>query len=179
LLRRKPNAAAVGELFQREHEKVYGFREPETPIEITTVRLRVTGKIPPIRLPTVPSGEAAPAREPPGLPPRSTSRGAGLRPQRPRIRRPHSRAGHRRAGDGDGLVSDRLGRIRRPDRKFGARPGRRGQAIKAEPAKHDKEGGRPLEALPMSQGQPPHPWWGEGVRSRDRPSALSSCFSSP
>jgi hypothetical protein len=59
LLRRKPNAATIGELFHREHEKVYGFREPETPIEITTVRLRVTGKILPIRLPTVPSGEAA------------------------------------------------------------------------------------------------------------------------
>ncbi len=59
LLRRKPNAAAIGEFFHREHEKVYGFREPETPIEITTVRLRVTGRILPIRLPTVPSGEAA------------------------------------------------------------------------------------------------------------------------
>lgn len=59
MLRRKPNAAAIGELFHREHEKVYGFREPETPIEITSARLRVTGNIPPIRLPAVPSGEAA------------------------------------------------------------------------------------------------------------------------
>ena len=106
---------------------------------------------------------SAPARESPGLPPRSTSRGATLRPQRPRIRRPHKGAGHCRAGGDDGLGPARLGRVRRPDRKFGAWPGRRGQAIEAEPAKHDEEDGRPLEALPMSKGKPPHPWWGEGA----------------
>ena len=64
----------------------------------------------------------------------------------------------------------------RPSTKseFGARPGRRVQAIEAEPAKHDEEDGRPLEALPMSQGQPPHPGGVRGLRSRDQPSALSS-----
>ena len=46
---------------------------------------------------------SAPARESPGLPPRAISRGAGLRPQRSRIRRSHKGAGHRRAGGIDGL----------------------------------------------------------------------------
>ena len=62
-VRRKPKAASITELFHREHEKVYGFRESGTPIEITTVRLRITGKIPPIRLPTIPSGKRTRPRE--------------------------------------------------------------------------------------------------------------------
>ncbi|MEO8132611.1 MAG: hydantoinase/oxoprolinase family protein [Betaproteobacteria bacterium] len=50
-LRRRPAAAKLVELFHLEHEKIYGFRDLDSAIEITTERMRVTGRIPPIRLP--------------------------------------------------------------------------------------------------------------------------------
>ena len=63
-LRRRPAEAKLAELFHLEHEKIYGFRDLDSAIEITTERMRVTGKIPPIRLPDLgaaPRGGAAPA----------------------------------------------------------------------------------------------------------------------
>ena len=62
-LRRKPERAAISELFHREHEKVYGFRDNESDVEATTERLRVTGKIPPIELPKSKAGGGAKPRE--------------------------------------------------------------------------------------------------------------------
>ena len=55
-LRRAPDAAAITELFHREHERIYSFRDPESGIEITTLRLRATGRIPPIKLPEARAG---------------------------------------------------------------------------------------------------------------------------
>ncbi len=39
---------AVAELFHEAHERVYGFRDAQSPIEITTIRLGIIGKVPPI-----------------------------------------------------------------------------------------------------------------------------------
>jgi N-methylhydantoinase A len=51
--RLKPQPSAIVELFHREHERIYSFRDLESGIEVSTERVRVTGKIPPIRLPEV------------------------------------------------------------------------------------------------------------------------------
>jgi N-methylhydantoinase A len=60
-LRRAPDIATLTELFHIEHEKIYGFRDPDSSAEITTERIQVVGKIPPINLPDVAhNGEAAP-----------------------------------------------------------------------------------------------------------------------
>jgi N-methylhydantoinase A len=56
-LRRRPDAAALTELFHQAHEKIYSFRDPSSSVEITAERLRVVGEIPPIALPRL-SGEA-------------------------------------------------------------------------------------------------------------------------
>jgi N-methylhydantoinase A len=55
--------AAITELFHHEHEKIYGFRDPDSGAEITTLRLRIVGSIPPIALPRAEavSGKAPPA----------------------------------------------------------------------------------------------------------------------
>jgi N-methylhydantoinase A len=55
-LRRRPDAAAISELFHQAHEKIYSFRDPDSAVEITAERLRVVGTIPPIALPTVVAG---------------------------------------------------------------------------------------------------------------------------
>jgi N-methylhydantoinase A len=49
----------MSELFHCEHERVYAFRDTETPVEMTTVRLRVTGRMPQIRLPELGEDSAA------------------------------------------------------------------------------------------------------------------------
>jgi N-methylhydantoinase A len=43
----------LAELLHVEHARVYGFPDRESPVEIITVRVRVTGKVPSISLPTV------------------------------------------------------------------------------------------------------------------------------
>ena len=53
-LRRAPDAGALTEGLHRAHEKIYGFRDPDSGVEITTVRVRVIGQIPPISLPEAP-----------------------------------------------------------------------------------------------------------------------------
>jgi N-methylhydantoinase A len=55
-LRRRPDAAAISELFHQAHEKIYSFRDPDSPVEITAERLRVVGTIPPIDLPAIVAG---------------------------------------------------------------------------------------------------------------------------
>lgn len=47
------DAAAVVELFHREHEKTYGFRDLDSGIEITTLRVRAIGEVPPLALPSL------------------------------------------------------------------------------------------------------------------------------
>ncbi len=49
-LRQAPDAAALTELFHQTHEKIYSFRDPSSPVEITTERLRVVGELSPVSL---------------------------------------------------------------------------------------------------------------------------------
>lgn len=59
-LRDSLDAAALQELFHRAHERTYNFRDLDTHVEITTVRVRVVGKVPDIGLPkTTSSGGAS------------------------------------------------------------------------------------------------------------------------
>lgn len=50
-LRASLDLPELGELFHQAHERSYNFRDLETSIEITTVRLRVIGKVPELGLP--------------------------------------------------------------------------------------------------------------------------------
>lgn len=60
-LRQEPDLGAVTELFHREHERIYSFRDPESSVEVSTERVRVTGRIPPLELPSIPErGPAEP-----------------------------------------------------------------------------------------------------------------------
>jgi N-methylhydantoinase A len=56
----EPSGEEVAEAFHREHERVYGFRDPSASIEITTARLAVIGRIPRIEHPRLPRGLEAP-----------------------------------------------------------------------------------------------------------------------
>ena len=58
-LRRRPDTERISELFHREHEKIYDFRDLESDVEITTVRIRVIGRMPPISLPKIAAGRGA------------------------------------------------------------------------------------------------------------------------
>ena len=58
-LRAAPDLEAVTELFHREHERIYSFRDPESGVEVSTERVRVTGRIPPLDLPPAPEREPA------------------------------------------------------------------------------------------------------------------------
>ena len=59
-LRVEPVLDALTELFHREHERIYSFRDPESSVEVSTERLRVTGRIPPVEFPGLP--ERGPAK---------------------------------------------------------------------------------------------------------------------
>ena len=60
-LRAVPDLESITELFHREHERIYSFRDPASGVEVSTERLRVTGRIPPIGFPSVPErGPAEP-----------------------------------------------------------------------------------------------------------------------
>ncbi len=51
----------LAELFHDEHERLYGFREPATPVETATVRLAVIGRVPPVRLAEAPPTRPVPS----------------------------------------------------------------------------------------------------------------------
>ena len=53
-LRREPDLGGLSELFHLQHERIYGFRDPESHVEASTERLRVTGRIPPPEIAAVP-----------------------------------------------------------------------------------------------------------------------------
>ena len=60
-LRKEPDLEAITELFHREHERIYSFRDPESSVEVSTERVRVTGRIPALELPPIPDrGPAEP-----------------------------------------------------------------------------------------------------------------------
>ena len=117
-LRAAPDLGAITELFHREHERIYSFRDPESSVEVSTERVRVTGRIPPLELPPVP--ERGPAE------PFDTRRvyvaGRRLdvaRPCAPRARPRclHPRARDHRAGGLHGVGAPRLERGRPSDRQ--------------------------------------------------------------
>lgn len=54
------DADAIAELFHREHEKTYGFRDTESPLEITTLRVRAVGEVPELILPSLPVAQSGP-----------------------------------------------------------------------------------------------------------------------
>jgi N-methylhydantoinase A len=53
------DALGLIDLFHQAHERLYGFRDTESPVELTTVRVRATGEVPPIELPRLSAGAAA------------------------------------------------------------------------------------------------------------------------
>lgn len=55
-----PSGESVVEAFHQEHERVYGFRDPVAPVQVTTARLAVIGRTPPVRLPRVAATDEAP-----------------------------------------------------------------------------------------------------------------------
>lgn len=55
-----PSCEAIAEAFHQEHERVYGFRDPAAPVQVTTARLAVVGRTPPVRLPRVAATDEAP-----------------------------------------------------------------------------------------------------------------------
>ena len=60
-LRTEPDLDAITELFHLEHERIYSFRDPESSVEVSTERVRITGRIPPLELPPIPErGPAEP-----------------------------------------------------------------------------------------------------------------------
>ncbi|MSO53608.1 MAG: hydantoinase/oxoprolinase family protein [Rhodospirillales bacterium] len=61
MLRKKPNAQRIAELFHVAHERMYSYRDEGSPVEMTTERVRITGRIPPIKLPTASGGKKASA----------------------------------------------------------------------------------------------------------------------
>jgi N-methylhydantoinase A len=58
-LRVSPDPAQLAELFHREHERVYAFKDNDAVVEVTTVRLQVRGRMPQVSLPLVARQEPA------------------------------------------------------------------------------------------------------------------------
>jgi N-methylhydantoinase A len=52
---------ALAGLFHAEHQRLYGFAEHDSAVQVTTVRLGVIGRVPPVALPVVPAGEVTAA----------------------------------------------------------------------------------------------------------------------
>ncbi len=50
----------LAELFHAEHARVYGFPDHGSPVEVISIRLRVTGMVPPLALPTLERAEDSP-----------------------------------------------------------------------------------------------------------------------
>ena len=57
---RDGDAATVATLFHREHERLYGFRDGASPVDVTTVRVRISARTPAVAAPLLAAG-AAPA----------------------------------------------------------------------------------------------------------------------
>ena len=58
----EPDAQALAELFHLAHEALYGFRDPAAPVLVLTVRVAVSGRLPPLHapLPAASTGEVPP-----------------------------------------------------------------------------------------------------------------------
>ena len=55
------NGEAVARLFHEEHHRRYGFSDPATPVQTTTIRLGVLGRVAPVDLPVAAPGSAEPS----------------------------------------------------------------------------------------------------------------------
>ena len=55
------NGETVARLFHEEHQRRYGFSNPDTPVQTTNIRLGVIGRVAPVDLPAAEAGEAAPS----------------------------------------------------------------------------------------------------------------------
>ncbi|MBM3526349.1 MAG: hydantoinase/oxoprolinase family protein, partial [Alphaproteobacteria bacterium] len=58
--RRALTSAALASLFHDEHARRYGFSEPTGAVQVTTIRLGVIGKVPPVQLSARPPADAKP-----------------------------------------------------------------------------------------------------------------------
>jgi N-methylhydantoinase A len=58
--RKHLDSPVLAELFHAEHNRLYGFTERLSPVQVTTVRLAVIGKVPPVALPDAPAMRAKP-----------------------------------------------------------------------------------------------------------------------
>ncbi len=54
--RARLDAARLIELFHAEHERLYGFRDPGSAVQVRNLRVRVTGRVAPVALPPPPLG---------------------------------------------------------------------------------------------------------------------------
>ena len=61
-LREGLDGGTVARLFHDEHQRRYGFSNPDTPVQTTTLRLGVIGRVAPVDLPAAEAGEAAGTR---------------------------------------------------------------------------------------------------------------------
>ncbi len=59
--REQLSGAALAELFHAEHQRRYGFSELESPVQTTTIRLGVIGRVAPVTLPEAMAGIPEPA----------------------------------------------------------------------------------------------------------------------
>ena len=59
-LRSGLDGGTVARLFHEEHHRRYGFSDPATPVQTTTIRLGVIGKVAPVDLPDAAPGRAEP-----------------------------------------------------------------------------------------------------------------------
>ena len=59
-LREGLNGETLARLFHEEHHRRYGFSNPATPVQTTTIRLGVIGRVSPVDLPSADPGEATP-----------------------------------------------------------------------------------------------------------------------
>ena len=60
-LRNGLNGETVARLFHEEHQRRYGFSDPATPVQTTTIRLGVIGRVAPVDLPAAEPGDAVPS----------------------------------------------------------------------------------------------------------------------
>ena len=56
---RQGTSEQLADLFHRQNERLYGFRDDESPVDVTTVRLRATGRVPRVEFETLKAGPAS------------------------------------------------------------------------------------------------------------------------
>lgn len=106
------DAATLAHIFHAEHHRLYGFSEPASPVQVTTIRLGVIGRVPSVALPE--AGRAVPA---PRLTRRIWFRSAQI-----------DAAIHARSDLGQGAVIHGPAAVEQPDTTILVLPGWRAEA---------------------------------------------------